>query len=182
MLQFFLTFGIFVPINYLPSEAVAMGMTEDLAQYLVAIFNAASLFGRLTAGFMSDKLGKYNTFTISCGIAGVAVLALWIPGTSQSATIAFAVIFGFFSGAYVSLIGALVAQISPLPEIGFRTGISFLMSSIPALVGSPVAGAILDNSGWPSLKVFGGVFILFGTVVVFGCRIIHVGLKPTAVF
>ncbi|KAH8896776.1 MFS general substrate transporter [Thozetella sp. PMI_491] len=181
--MFLLTFGIYVPVNYLPSEAIAFGMSQDLAQYLVAIFNAASLFGRLSAGFLSDRLGKYNTFCASCYIAGIIVLALWIPGTSQEATIAFAVLFGFFSGAYVSLIGALVAQISPLPEIGIRTGLLFFMCAAPGLVTSPIAGALLANSGnWADLKVFAGVFILVGTTVIFGCRISHVGLKPGAIF
>lgn len=35
------TFGMFIPINYLAVEAAANGMSPDLAQYLVAIFNAA---------------------------------------------------------------------------------------------------------------------------------------------
>jgi len=35
------TFGMFVPINYLVIEATSHGMSPDLAQYLVAMFNAA---------------------------------------------------------------------------------------------------------------------------------------------
>ncbi len=158
-------------------------MDVDLAQYLVAILNAASLFGRLTSGFFSDKLGKFNTFSISCYGAGLFTLALWIPSTSQAGTIAYAALFGFFSGAYVSLIGALVAQISPLPEIGFRTGITFLVAALPGLVTAPIAGAILDNTGsWASVKIFSGVFIIAGTTVMLGCRVVHVGWKPTAKF
>ena len=37
----FLTFGVFVPINYLEIQAIDAGMQYDLAQYLVALFNAA---------------------------------------------------------------------------------------------------------------------------------------------
>lgn len=35
-----LTFGIFIPINFLVIEAIAKGMNPGLAQYLVAILNA----------------------------------------------------------------------------------------------------------------------------------------------
>ena len=36
-----LTFGIFIPINFLVVEAVASGgVNPDLAQYMIAIFNA----------------------------------------------------------------------------------------------------------------------------------------------
>lgn len=38
--MFVLTFGIFAPITYLQVQAVEAGMSPDLAQYLVAIFNA----------------------------------------------------------------------------------------------------------------------------------------------
>jgi len=38
-----LTFGVFVPINYLVVEAIQGGMSLDLAQYLVAILNAGRL-------------------------------------------------------------------------------------------------------------------------------------------
>jgi MFS family permease len=37
----FLTFGIFIPVNYLVIQAMDAGMSYDLAQYLVPILNAA---------------------------------------------------------------------------------------------------------------------------------------------
>jgi nitrate/nitrite transporter NarK len=39
--MFLLTFGIFVPIDYLPVQAIQAGMSIELAQYLIAILNAA---------------------------------------------------------------------------------------------------------------------------------------------
>lgn len=33
--------GLFVPINYIASQAIELGMSQELAQYLVAILNAA---------------------------------------------------------------------------------------------------------------------------------------------
>jgi len=37
-----LTFGVFVPINYLPVQAIAqIGINPDLARYLLAILNGA---------------------------------------------------------------------------------------------------------------------------------------------
>jgi MFS family permease len=37
----FLTFGVFIPINYLVIQAIDAGMNYELAQYLVPILNAA---------------------------------------------------------------------------------------------------------------------------------------------
>lgn len=180
---FAFTYGIFVPINYLPSQALAAGMAPDLAQYLVPILNAASLFGRLFSGFIGDKVGRYNIFIIVCYLTGIWILALWIPDTSDAALIAFAVLFGFCSGAYVSLIAPLVMQISPMPEIGFRTGIVFFVASIGGLTTNPINGAILEAStGWDGVKIFSGIFCLVGTTFVLAARVLAVGWNPTVVF
>lgn len=33
--------GLFVPINYIAAQAINLGMSQDLAQYLIPILNAA---------------------------------------------------------------------------------------------------------------------------------------------
>ncbi|CAK7211652.1 hypothetical protein SCUCBS95973_001187 [Sporothrix curviconia] len=184
--MFLLTFGMFVPITYIPVSALATGnVSASLANYTVSILNALSLFGRLLSGWASDTIGKYNAFIISCYATGVVVLALWIPGTSKSAIIAFSALFGFFSGAYISLIASLVAQVSPHKEIGYRTGVVFLTGSIPGLVTSPIAGAILamgDGNNWVSVKVFAGVFLLVGSTVTLMARFKFSGFGLTTVF
>ncbi|CAI4215868.1 unnamed protein product [Parascedosporium putredinis] len=107
-------------------ETEYAGMKENLVQYLLPILNAASLFGRIFSGVVGDKIGRYNIFVIVGYLTALLILALWIPCNTQEGIIAFSALYGFSSGAYVSLIGPLIAQISPLPEIGFRTGIIFL--------------------------------------------------------
>jgi len=146
--------------------------------------NAASLFGRLLSGVAADKLGKYNVFITATGTAGIFTLALWIPAKGDSAIIAYAVLYGFFSGAYVSLFGALVAQISPLPEMGYRTGLMFLTCSISGLIANPVAGQILDNTSghWAGLKAFAGSVLLGGTVILMVCRLSFAGMHLKKVF
>ncbi|KAH6657801.1 major facilitator superfamily transporter [Truncatella angustata] len=178
---FFFTYGIFVPINYLPVQAIAAGMNADLAQYILSILNAASLFGRIFSGIMGDKIGRYNIFVVVCYLTGIWVLALWIPGSDDGALIAFAVLFGFCSGAYVSLIAPLVAQISSPQEIGFRTGLVFFVSSIGGLTTNPINGAILDH-GWTGIKIFSGVFCLVGTTFVLAARINRTGWKLFVIF
>ncbi|OAQ66140.1 MFS transporter [Pochonia chlamydosporia 170] len=180
---FCFTFGIFVPIDYLPVQALDAGMDPNLVQYLLAILNAASLFGRLFSGIMGDRIGRYNIFVTVCALTGIWVLALWIPSSSTGGIIAFAALFGFCSGAYVSLIGPLVAQISPLQEIGFRTGIIFFIASIGGLTTNPISGAILgSDKNWVGVKVFAGVFCFAGTILVLIARIHRTGWKLAVVF
>jgi MFS family permease len=175
---FFFSYGFFVPINYLPVQALRAGMNANLAQYILPILNSGSLFGRLLAGFLGDKIGRYNIFIVVCYLSGIWILALWLPGSSNAALIAFAILFGFFSGAYVSLITPLVMQISPMKELGFRTGIVIFAAAVGGLTTNPINGAILDDTGgWDGLKVFSGVMCIVGTTFVFAARIRQTGWK-----
>ncbi|KAI8309488.1 Fujikurins efflux protein [Colletotrichum sp. SAR11_59] len=180
---FLFTYGIFVPINYIQVQALEAGMSPELAQYLVAILNAGSLFGRIFSGILGDKIGKYNIFVVVCYLTSIWMLALWIPANSDGALIAFAVLFGFCSGAYVSLIAPLVAAISPFQEIGFRTGITFLTNSIGGLTTNPINGAILAGPGdWVGIKVFSGVFCIAGTTFILIARMKRTGWKVFVAF
>ncbi|WDK22564.1 major facilitator superfamily transporter [Colletotrichum graminicola] len=180
---FLFTYGIFVPINYIQVQALDAGMDPNLAQYLVSMLNAGSLFGRITSGILGDKIGRYNIFVLVGFLTPIWMLALWIPAKTDGAIIAFAVLFGFCSGAYVSLIAPLIAQISPIQEIGFRTGIAFLANAIAGLTTNPINGAILSGSGgWVGIKIFSGVFCLAGTAFILAARVRRTGWKLMAAF
>lgn len=180
---FFLSFGIFAPLNYIGVEAADAGMRPQLVQYLVPILNAASLFGRLFAGFLGDKIGRYNIFVAVCYLSGLWTLALWIPARSDPALIAFAVLFGFSSGAYVSLVAPLTMQISPVAEFGFRTGIVFFVSSIGGLTTNPITGALIDSPlAFTAAKIFPGVLCVVGTTFVLAARIRRTGWKLAVAF
>ncbi|KAK1243447.1 hypothetical protein MKX07_004075 [Trichoderma sp. CBMAI-0711] len=177
------TFGLYVPIDYVSVEAAQAGMDPNLAQYLVPILNAGSLFGRVFSGFAGDKWGRYNIFVSVCYLAGIFVLGLWIPAATDGARIAFATLFGFMSGAYVALIAALVVQISHPSEIGFRTGLIFLASSVGGLTTDPISGAILEKPiGWLGPKIFAGILCIVGTSFVLAARIHRTGWKLRVVF
>ncbi|KAK4093737.1 major facilitator superfamily transporter [Purpureocillium lilacinum] len=182
---FVLTYGIFIPIDYLASQGYKEAhMSEEMAQYLVAIFNGASLFGRLASGYGADIIGRWNMFIIACTLSGITEFAVWIPATRASVAIGFAVMFGFASGAFIGLSGALPVSVSPLPEVGYRLGVVFLAISIPALTMAPIGGAILQASanGWLNVKIFGGVMCLAGSAIILVARLLYTDKKLFKVF
>lgn len=180
---FCLTYGVFVPLNYLPVQAASAGLDPNLVQYLLPILNGASLLGRLFAGILGDKVGRFNIFIICCYLSGIWITALWISDNSKTALIAFSMLFGFSSGAYISLVAPLVMQISPFEEIGFRTGIVFFVASIGGLTTNPINGIVIDSSGgFMGMKIFAGVFCLVGTSFVLLARLRRTGLKLFVTF
>ncbi|KAE8385195.1 major facilitator superfamily domain-containing protein [Aspergillus alliaceus] len=181
---FILTFSIFVPMNYLVSVAIGEGMGRNVAEHLVAILNAGSLFSRLSAGIFADKIGSYNIFVVVSYIAGIVVLALWIPAMSNAGNIVFDILFGFATGAYVALAPGLVVKLSPFAEIGYRTGLLFLFASIGGLTTNPIAGAIWQhsNGSYTGMKVFSGRVLDCRVYPGSGVRLHQTGLKLKAIF
>ena len=153
-------------------------MSANLEQYLLSILNGASLFGRLAAGYVGDKVGRFNVFITVCYLSSIWILALWLPDSSNVALITFAVLFGYFSGAFISLATPLIAQVSPMPELGFRVGMVLFACGVAGLTANPINGAIVDDSGgWTGVKIFSGVFCLVGTTLVLFVRIRKAGMK-----
>ncbi|KAF2031231.1 MFS general substrate transporter [Setomelanomma holmii] len=165
--SFFFFFGLFIPINFIEIEAIHDGMSTRLAGYLLSVLNAASIFGRIIPGALADKVGKFNMQSLWCLVAGIIVLALGLPANGNAAYITFAALYGFASGAYVSLLPAQIAQISKVEQIGVRVGVTFAVISFAGLVGNPIAGAIVeaDNGSYWGLNVFAGIMLMAGALM-----------------
>lgn len=177
---FMFFWGMFLPFNYIILQARDAGMEENLTTYLLPIINAVSIFGRIIPGILGDRFGKYNIMLIVSALTGIIVFALWIPGTSTAAIIAFAIIYGFTTGGFISLTPALVAQIVDIRLLGTRVGTLFAVSSFAGLTGSPIGGAIFSAAGgtYLGLQLFCGAVIILGTVAFLLARVRQAGWSP----
>ena len=59
MAIFFSDLGLFGPITFLTSYALAQGIDPNLAYYIIAILNVGSCIGRVVPGILADKIGPY---------------------------------------------------------------------------------------------------------------------------
>ena len=176
---FFFYWGMFPVFSFVTAVANARGMSLDLAQYLVSILNAGSVFGRTLPGILGDKFGRLNIMVIFCTFTAILILAVWIPADTNVGQLVFAPFFGFASGAAIGLTPALIAQISPIQEIGIRTGTVFAAGSLGALTGSPIGGALItrDHGGFLYLQLFGGLVCLVGCAFFAIARVYLVGFE-----
>lgn len=176
---FFFFFGTFLPFDYLILQAQSDGMSTHLSNYLLAMLNGASVFGRILPGWAGDKLGRFNVMIVTTIFSGVIVLALWLPSRGNVPIIIFACLYGFSSGAFVSMAPSLVAQISDVRQIGVRNGTMFAIVSLAALTGNPIGGALVtkDNGGFTYLQVFCGLAMLVGAAMFVASRWVQVGFK-----
>lgn len=141
--MFFGFTGLYIPFFYIQTYGLSHYMDSDLAFYLISILNSASVFGRIIPNFLADHVGPYNVLII-CTFASTVLIFCWIRITSSAGLIVFAALYGFSSGAFVSIPPACVNRISPdITLIGSRLGLSFFICGFGLLMGTPVAGAIL---------------------------------------
>ncbi|KAF9889325.1 hypothetical protein FE257_007435 [Aspergillus nanangensis] len=103
--------GSYTPMFYIVEYGIANGMDNRLAWYQVAIFNAASFFGRLIPNLAGDKLGRFN-MSIGCYTACGVICLCWTAATTPSGILVWDVFYGFFSGAIFSLYSPTVAQVT----------------------------------------------------------------------
>ncbi|KAF5608294.1 major facilitator superfamily transporter [Fusarium subglutinans] len=170
---FFYSMGMFIPITFMVTYGEHVGLSNNMAGYLVSIFNASSGIGRILPGYIADKIGNFNVSIAAATLSTIFMLALWLPGRSHESAIAFAALFGFSSGTYTAISPALIAHISDLEEIGTRSGTMYAFMSVAALTGSPIGGALIssaDGSYW-KLQVFAGCMIASGTAFYITARL-----------
>jgi MFS family permease len=79
------------------------------------ITNGSSGFGRVAAGLAADVVGTFNMAVV--GIFGMVVLTFaWLAMDTKPALIALCVLYGFMSGAPVSLQGPMVTSSASNPH------------------------------------------------------------------
>ena len=172
--------GLYGPLYYIGPYAIQKGITdENLAFYLLPIINAASIFGRIIPNALADRVGPLNVLFPCATIAAILALA-WIGISNLGGIIAFALMYGFFSGGFVSLPPVTIVTLTKdMSKIGTRMGQCFFLSAFGLLVGTPVSGAILKSTGnWIGVQLWSGLAILVTGSFLLWARVVVVGWNP----
>lgn len=174
---FLMILGVFIPIFYLPTYAIQYGMSAQLSSYLVAILNGASFFGRVIPGIMADKVGRINMFGVIGVCTGILIFC-WQKITTNAGIIVFAAIYGFFSGAIVSLVTTCFTTVPKDPRnIGTYMGMGMMIVAFSALIGPPINGALVDRyHSFEQVSIFSGVVVVAGGIMALPVKYVNGGL------
>ncbi|KAK5115580.1 hypothetical protein LTR62_001239 [Meristemomyces frigidus] len=175
---FFGFVGQYIPYFFIEQFAGMHGI--DMAFYMLTFLNVGSIPGRILPSLLADKFfHPLNVLAVCTG--GATILAFcWIAiKDSTSGLIVWCLLYGFCSGAFVSLQGAAVASMATdLRTIGTRFGINMFAGAIGILIGSPVGGAIFPRS-WPGAQVFCGVMLACSTVCIVATHFVYERSRTT---
>ncbi|KAL4755577.1 MFS monocarboxylate transporter [Aspergillus foveolatus] len=128
---FFIEWGLFIPITYISSYALAHGLPTKLSYQLLAILNAGSFFGRMLPGFLADSIGRFNTLLITVAFCLACNVCLWMPaGNSVALLIVYCALFGFASGSNISLTPVCIGQLCRTEHYGRYYATAYTIVSI----------------------------------------------------
>ncbi|KAF9494658.1 MFS general substrate transporter [Pleurotus eryngii] len=146
---------------YLQLYAILHGVDPNIAFYTLAIMNAAGLPGRIIPGILADRLGPFTIIVPTILLNVIFIFALFGIST-EGGILAFAVLYGVSSGAFLTLCAPCAAVLAIHPnEVGVRFGVGFFMTGFGALIGAPIDGALLGETfPWSKPITLSGVSVL----------------------
>jgi MFS family permease len=149
---FILDWAVLVPPAYITTYSMSQGFGST-SSFILTVVNATSILGRALPGPIADKLGRFNVMICCSAACAAAIFGLWLNAdTSIDMILAFAVLYGFFSGSAYSLTPVCVAQLCRPENYATRYGTAYGFVSLATLAGIPISGNILDTSGGDNYK------------------------------
>jgi MFS family permease len=123
-----------------------LGWSQSDALNLLSVVAAASLVGRLGAGYLADRLGPKRVMLMVYLLVFSAILIL-MTGPTGAGLYAFAVVFGLGLGGEYLIIPLMAAKLFGTAVLGRVMGIVLAADGIAEAVFPIVAGHLRDTTG-----------------------------------
>lgn len=126
-------------------------------------------------GLFAYRLGVLNTLICIMFLAGT-VAYTWAGISNEGELISWALFYGIFSGAQLSLTPTIIATaLAPnLMVLGTLSGMMTFMCALGVLIGNPIAGALHDQ-GWVAIETFCGTCLVVASLMQVVVRVLLKG-------
>ncbi|KAL4788725.1 putative MFS monocarboxylate transporter [Aspergillus varians] len=171
--------GFYNFLFYVQSYAIDTGIVDsNLGFYLLSMLNAGSTFGRIMPNFIADHTGPLNMLIPASAITAILSF-VWIGIHNTPGIIILSVLYGIFSGGFVSLPPVVMATLTKdMRELGTRMGMVFAITSIGLLIGTPIGGAIVgDSHNYLGVQLFTGCCLTTSAAIFLAVRLSRTGLN-----
>jgi len=134
---------VFLPLVHLVIFALDIGLSQNSALVALGFLGGSSTIGRLTMGYVSDRIGRKRTLGLNLALQVFSWL--WILSTSSAwMLITFAVFFGFSYGGLSAIFPAIVGDYFGRLRAASVIGAIFTIAGVAAAFGPIVGGYIHD--------------------------------------
>nr|ODN89420.1 hypothetical protein L203_02130 [Cryptococcus depauperatus CBS 7841] len=143
----FCMMAYFIALYSLASFAThALGLTQTQGAALQSILSAGQMIGRPLWGYFLDSGGRINLTIVCYLICGISSLCIWLPAKSFGILVFYALVQGMTGGTVWSAAAPLIAKVVGVKDLASALSIFWMILVIPALVGQPIAIALLEYS------------------------------------
>ena len=144
------------------STEIGVGAAKMGMLYSSGLFGL--MVGALGLGWMADRLGRKRVIMICCGFMAVFAL-LTAVANSLEELIIYRFLTGLGLGGAMPNLNAVTAEYSPKKKRAFILTVMFSGFSVGAILGALVSPPLIEEFGWRSVFIVGGVAPLVMVVV-----------------
>ncbi|KAF9975398.1 hypothetical protein BGZ73_000962 [Actinomortierella ambigua] len=137
-------FGFLIPMYFYHSYSMFIGLSAETGALITGLSSGASCIGRIIVGMAADRFPRTVVVPFCSWIMCLSVFFMWTWSKSYGLYLAFALVFGFFAGGYVSVVPVVVSDTFGAQQMSTVIGFMYAVSGIGMLFGATIAGAILD--------------------------------------
>jgi len=159
------TLGLFVPFVFLADYAEEQGISDVKAATLVGIIGGVSVVSRLGLGGLADRIGTVRLYVLSFMMMAGAHWVWLSAGGSYLLLVVYAAVLGLGYGGFIALSPAVLADRFGLTGLGGILGTLYTAAGLGAFVSPPLAGWIIDQSGYSAAALYASLAATAGFVV-----------------
>lgn len=142
--------GCSLPFIYLVPYGLDVGLGHQRAAFLMSILGVVDIVGNITFGWLTDrrclKPRRLGCYIFSVAMEGLC--CLFVPLLrSFPLLVPFAVLYGYFDGAYVALIPVVTSDLVGTQYLSSALGVVYFLHAIPYLICPPIGGWLVDVTG-----------------------------------
>ncbi|KAJ7701419.1 MFS general substrate transporter [Mycena rosella] len=141
-------FAYFVPIVYIPTFANELHMSSSNSAVTLAMLNGASVVGRLSMGYLSDKVNPWVLALSTLFATSVTTFILWgVLSHTFAGLLAFGMVYGSIAGGWSSLWTGFVRPVAKDDPAMSTTLYGYLLLSrgIGSIISTPISAKLYSQ-------------------------------------
>lgn len=178
--------GAQLPLSFIPSYSVSLGLSASKGATLLAVSNAINACSRILTGYVGDRAGRQNTLILTIGMSMIAVFSFWLSstqGASSALWYGFIVVYSLSAGGYYALFPATIAEVFGIRRYAAVNAFILFFRGCGTMFGSPIGGQLLGTGGdkgalvgsadYAKIVYWDGALLLGATLCITGVRFAH---------
>ncbi|MFT4866317.1 MAG: MFS family permease, partial [Ilumatobacter sp.] len=150
--------ALFVPFVFVGQYAKERGIGSVQAAVLVGVLGGSSVVSRVGFGSLVRRFGSFRLYRACLAILGGSFLIWFVAGSSYAMLVLFVLVLGIGYGGFVALSPIVISDRLGVAGLGSILGLLYTSPGIGALIGTPFAGWVIDQTGgyrWTIAICFG---------------------------